>query len=215
LFLANILFVTTARTTLLIIPVLALMMAWRELRWRGIIAVALAACIVVPAVWFGSSYLRERMEASLREFQIYMFSEEATSTAQHLEFIRKSVAFVETAPLFGHGTGSIPEQFRGSVAGQTGAAAIRSENPHNQILAVAIQLGLLGVVVLLAMWAAHVRLFVGGGLAAWTGMVVVVQNIVASLFNSHLFDFGEGWLYVFGVGVLGGMVLRERDLAGA
>jgi hypothetical protein len=34
---------------------------------------------------------------------------------------------------------------------------------------------------------------------------------VSSLFNSHLFDFSEGWLYVFGVGVVGGMILRERD----
>jgi O-antigen ligase len=38
-----------------------------------------------------------------------------------------------------------------------------------------------------------------------------VQNIVSSLFNSHLFDFTSGWLYVFGVGVLGGMVLRQKD----
>jgi hypothetical protein len=40
----------------------------------------------------------------------------------------------------------------------------------------------------------------------------VVQNIVSSLFNSHLFDFTAGWLYVFGVGVVGGMVLRQKDL---
>jgi len=38
-----------------------------------------------------------------------------------------------------------------------------------------------------------------------------VQNVVSSLFNSHLFDFTSGWLYVFGVGVIGGMVLRQRD----
>jgi hypothetical protein len=40
---------------------------------------------------------------------------------------------------------------------------------------------------------------------------VVTQNIVSSLFNSHLFDFNQGWLYVFGVGVLGGTVLSVRD----
>jgi hypothetical protein len=31
------------------------------------------------------------------------------------------------------------------------------------------------------------------------------------LFNSHLFDFHEGWMYVLGVGVAGGMILRARD----
>jgi hypothetical protein len=35
----------------------------------------------------------------------------------------------------------------------------------------------------------------------------VVQNVASSLFNSHVFDFEEGWIYVLGVGVAGGMCL--------
>jgi O-antigen ligase len=42
-----------------------------------------------------------------------------------------------------------------------------------------------------------------------------VQNVIASLFNSHLSDFTAGWLYVFGVGVLGGTVLRQEGRAPA
>jgi len=38
----------------------------------------------------------------------------------------------------------------------------------------------------------------------------VVQNVANSLFNSHLFDFQEGWIYVLGVGVAGGMAYRDR-----
>jgi len=41
--------------------------------------------------------------------------------------------------------------------------------------------------------------------------LVVVQNIFTSLFNSHLFDFHEGWMYVLGVGIAGGMVLKARE----
>jgi O-antigen ligase len=63
------------------------------------------------------------------------------------------------------------------------------------------------------MWAAHAWLFCGGGITSWIGIIVVMQNVVSSLANSHLFDFTEGWLYVFGVGVAGGMALRERDRA--
>jgi O-antigen ligase len=54
-------------------------------------------------------------------------------------------------------------------------------------------------------------LFRSKSLAAWIGTVVVTENVVSSTVHSHLFDFANGWLYVFGVGVLGGMVLRERD----
>jgi len=39
----------------------------------------------------------------------------------------------------------------------------------------------------------------------------VVQNIFTSLFNSHITDFNEGWMYVLGVGVAAGMVLRTSS----
>jgi len=44
---------------------------------------------------------------------------------------------------------------------------------------------------------------------AWIGLMVVLQNFFSSLFNSHLFDFHEGWMYVLGVGVAGGMMLKS------
>jgi hypothetical protein len=58
------------------------------------------------------------------------------------------------------------------------------------------------------MWLSHLLLFRGEGLANWIGLLVVVQNIFTSLFNSHIFDFHEGWMYVLGVGVAGGLVRR-------
>jgi O-antigen ligase len=42
---------------------------------------------------------------------------------------------------------------------------------------------------------------------------VVLQNIFTSSFNSHLFDFNEGWMYVLGVGIAGSMVLAARSQA--
>jgi hypothetical protein len=125
--------------------------------------------------------------------------------------MRKAVSFVRTAPIIGHGTGSIGAQYRNAIVGKTGVEAHFSANPHNQILNVAIQLGLIGAVVMMAMWIAHFMLFRGSGLTAWIGIVIVTQNVVSSLVNSHLFDFTQSWLYVFGVGVAGGMALRERE----
>jgi hypothetical protein len=45
---------------------------------------------------------------------------------------------------------------------------------------------------------------------ACAALLVVEQNGFTSLFNSHLFDFCEGWMYVLGVGVAGGMALARR-----
>jgi O-antigen ligase len=215
LFLANIFFVVTSRTALLVVPVLLLWLGWREFRWKGLLVAVLLGGIVGATTWFESPYLHNRLTTSVKELEDYRSSDAFNSTGLHLEFLRKSLLFVETAPIIGHGTGSIAEQFRNAVsAGHDSASSASSENPHNQIFAVAIQLGLIGTAVLLAMWFAHLLLFAGGsGLTAWIGTIVVVQNIVSSLFNSHLFDFTSGWLYVFGVGVVGGMVLRQRDSA--
>jgi O-antigen ligase len=212
LFFADIFLVVTSRTALLVAPVLLLLLGWRQFGWRGLLGTVLLGGVVSLAIWFGSPYMRDRAVTSMHELQAYRTHDSANSTGLHLEFLRKSLSFIETAPIVGHGTGSIAEQFRRAAASESGdAATTLSANPHNQIFAVAIQLGLIGAVVVVAMWIAHVLLFCGGGLVAWFGMIVVLENIVSSLFNSHLFDFTSGWLYVFGVGVVGGMVLRTPD----
>jgi O-antigen ligase len=210
-FLADIFFVATGRSLLLVLPVLAVFVGWRQFGWKGLLGAGLAGVVVATAVWFGSPYLRTRLTDSVTEFAAYRKSDANSSTAMHIEFLRKSLTIVETAPVIGHGTGSMPEQFRRVTSGASGASSVVTVNAHNQLLAVAIQLGLVGAGVLLAMWVAHLLLFRGGSFAALIGALVVIETIVTSLFNSHLFDFTQGWLYVFGVGVAGGMVLRESD----
>ena len=152
--------------------------------------------------------MRWTAETFVRDYRLYKEQNIPTSIGLRLEFWRKSLRFFSEAPIIGHGTGSIRGLFEQAAVDQRGAAAEVIANPHNQTLNVAIQWGAIGIVVLYAMWLVHLLLFRGEGLAAWIGLMVVVQNIFTSLFNSHLFDFNEGWMYVLGVGVAGGMVLR-------
>jgi O-antigen ligase len=128
------------------------------------------------------------------------------SIGEHIEFLTKSATFVREAPFIGHGTGSIGDLFGRSAIGQTGAVGVAT-NPHSQIFGVAIQVGVAGAAVLLAMWIAHYFLFHTAGWT-WVGTVVVVENVISWLAHSHLFDFAHGWLYVFSVGVVGGMMLQ-------
>jgi O-antigen ligase len=213
LFLADIAFVAASRTALLVAPLLVIALGYRQFGLKGVLAAGVVAGALAGALWFQSPYLRTRIADSMAELRGYLDANAASSTGEHLEFLKKSWRIVGEAPLIGHGTGSIAEEFRRAKVGETGAASEAPVNPHNQIFAVAIQLGLLGAAVLLAMWAAHFMLFRGSGLVAWIGMIIVVENVVSSLFNSHLFDFSQGWLYVFGVGVAGGTVLKERGSA--
>ena len=213
-FLANLLYVTASRTALVTIPVLLVLFAGLRLGWRNTFASMLALTVVSAAViWQTSPTLRERLTTTFDQIREYAPSGDRTSAAERLEFWRKSITIIASAPVLGHGTGSIREQFRRVVVGDTGPAALVAANPHNQVFAVAIQLGLVGAALLLAMWGAHLLLFRGSGMWATIGLIVVVQNIIGSLFNSHLFDFSQGWIYVWGVGVLGGLWLRDSHSA--
>jgi hypothetical protein len=209
LFVANVAYVVTARTTLVIMAVLLLLFGFRQFGWKGALLTGTVGAVLAGFLWMSSPYLRERVTSVFTEAQTYKEPDLVTSGGQRMEFWRRSAKFVAEAPVIGHGTGTIRDLFRRSGE-EGGLAKVITTNPHNQYFAVAIQLGLVGLSVLLAMWVAHLALFRGGGLLAWLGLVVVVQNIVGCAFNSHLFDFTQGWLYVFGVGVLGGMALRER-----
>lgn len=211
-FLANILYVATSRTNLVALPILLVLFAFMRLSWKGAAGLLIAIMVLVAAAWPTSLYLRERVTGFFEEVEKYQPSAARTSAGERLEFWRKSIIIIADAPVFGHGTGSIREQFRQSAIGQTGMAGLATASPHNQIFATAIQLGLVATGVLFAMWVAHLRFFCGPGLAARIGLVVVVQNIVSSLFNSSLFDFGLGWAYVLGVGVLCGMTLHDAGI---
>ncbi len=212
--LANITFVTNGRTALVVLLALLAVFAFKQLSARKVFMLFATTVAVAALTWFASPYLRHRTEQIWTDYQKYEMNNQRTSSGERVEFAKKSIEFIRAAPVIGYGTGSIHSVFSKASIGQTGAKGTATTNPHNQTFAVAIQLGILGAVVLWAMWLAHLRLFGGAGLAAWIGLVVVVQNIVGSLFNSHLFDFVQGWVYVIGVGVAGGVVLKNRLAAG-
>lgn len=210
LFLANLFAISTSRTGLVVVPTLLLLFMRRHISgWQlaaallGGLAVGISAGILTPNV-------RASVTNLVNEVRTYNPADiEGTRAGVRLEFWRKSIGFIVDAPILGHGTGSILDQFRRAAAGQSGLSTMTSKNPHNQVFGVAIQLGLVGTTVLIAIWIAHLMLFRGEGLAAWAGLLVVAENIVSSLFNSHLFDFTQGWGYALGVGVAAGSIRRH------
>jgi O-antigen ligase len=172
----------------------------------GFVAAGLALAVIA---WSTSPSLRSRVTQIAAELDSSRSDFNETSAGLRVGFWKMSLNIVRDAPLLGHGTGSTQAMLAQRAAADL-TAPIGATNPHNQVLATAIPLGLFGVVLLLAMWIAHFRMFLHPGHAAWIGVSVVAQNCIGSLFNSHLFDFTQGWLYAFGVGIAGGIMLREH-----
>lgn len=213
LFLANVAFVATGRTALAALPILLALLAVQRFGWKGTAVVAVAGILLAGLAWASSSYLRERTLGVIEEIHQYQAQNVETSSGFRLEFWRKSIEFVASAPLIGHGTGSIEPLFRQARVGESGIAAAVTANPHNETLEIAVQLGLLGVSVLYAMWIAQIMLFRGRSIPSWLGLGAVAQTIVGSLFLAYIAGFSSGWIATLAIGVLGGMALADREKA--
>jgi O-antigen ligase len=209
-FVFNMALVVVSRTALVTMPIMLAVFAVLHLKWRSNVVILCAAVLLAGLAWVISPQLRWTATTFVRDYQIYKELHQPTSIGLRLEYWQKSLRFFAEAPLIGHGTGSTRGLFEQAATGPkvlAGGQVIG--NPHNQTLNVAVQWGSVGVILLYAMWWFHLQLFRGDGLVPWIGLLVVVQNVFTSLFNSHLFDFHEGWMYVLGVGVAGGMTLRR------
>lgn len=207
--LANLAFVNVARTALVYSPILAVLFAYRYLERREFWIACPALLAVLAGLWMTSPNLQNKVSAAFAQYRLAQQEQETNSVGQRLELWEKSIALFKLAPIIGHGTGSARVLLTRDAPKLTDAPAIG--NPHNQTLLFVIQWGILGALALYAMWIAHLMTFRGDGVVAWIGMMAVVQNILSSLFNSHLSDFYQGWLYVLAVGIAAGTLRKTTD----
>src|SRR5206468_3638863 len=173
-FLLNIAFVATARSTLIIFAALLVVVALQRFDWKGAVAVVVAGAVFAGVTWAASSHLRARVFSVANEIHEYQSQGEATSSGLRLEFWRKSIKLVAAAPVFGHGTGTVFDRFRDLAGEGEGASAAVTDQPHNQTFQTAIQLGLVGAALLYGVWISHLLMFRGAGLVAWLGAGMVV-----------------------------------------
>ena len=207
-FILNLLFVAFSRTiAVYVVPVL-LLFAFKYFSGRLLLVVLITFGGSLFLAWQSSPVLRGRLMNVTIEYQQYVDANRPTSLGQRLAYWEASLAWIQRAPLLGNGTGSTKRLFAAEAAGKEGAWSEAVRNPHNQTLYVAVQWGLVGSLLLYSMWFIHLSLFRGTSFVAWIGACIVLQNMLSSLLNSHLFDFAEGWIYVLGVGVAGGLTSK-------
>jgi O-antigen ligase len=211
-FIATMAYVIVSRTALVTMPIMVVVFGLLHLRLRTNLLIFGAMALIAVIAWFASPQFEGTISSFRIEYQRYTANGADTSIGERLQYWEKSLRFFADAPLIGHGTGATQGLFERAASGTADMASSSVvRDPHNQTLNVAVQWGTAGIAVLYAMWLLHLLLFRGEGLASWIGLLVVVQNFFTSLFNSHIFDFHEGWMYVLGVGVAGGMVLKARN----
>ncbi|MGH8616135.1 MAG: O-antigen ligase family protein [Burkholderiales bacterium] len=199
----NVLLMVPGRSGMLMLGLLALYAAWT---WRGWRALGLAIAIGAAGAAFAAVALPSvagrfaQIATEARDWQ--PGHPTWTSTGQRLEFYRVSLGLIAAHPLAGSGTGSFALAYREAVAG-TNLEPTR--NPHNEYLLLGVQLGVGGVVLLIALW-----------IALWTAAArlpplerdlargLALAFAAGCLFNSLLLDHTEGLLFAWLAGLATG-----------
>ncbi|MGJ4950772.1 O-antigen ligase domain-containing protein [Bradyrhizobium sp. HKCCYLS20291] len=205
MFFVHELIVRPGPTACMSLSVLLLALILRRFR-RRIAVVLLAAVAATGGVAWAAAPLLSRPIGAIVAYH-HPSASPGFGPAERLAELRRSLASLGEAPLFGHGTGVMRPSGSAAAAPAAPLGAVR--DPQSQSLSVAWQWGLAGLIVLYAMWSSHIGLF---STACWTdgiGLMVVLQTFLCSLVSSQGFDVNEGWVYVIGVGVAGGVALRR------
>ncbi len=203
---SNVLFVLSGRSGHVVaIAMLSLAIMWRlPKRFRALVVLLPFALALV--LFFSSDKVRDRLTTVKNEVQSYSAQQKSvTSSGIRLELWLKAVGIVFDHPLAGLGVGSWSTEYnRLEHAKDPAHMPIDGNgNPHQEYLQWGVQLGLPGIGLLLALFAAVFRDTLGMEPAvARATQSALAALMVACLFNSSLYDALIGDFFCVTLGLL-------------
>lgn len=198
----NVLFMVWGRTGQLVVLGLFLYLLVSWFRWQGLLAAAAAGVVIGGTAYFvPTSAIHERTLATLKEIRDWRAGKPATLANKRLETWANSLELVRKRPLFGAGSGGFSAAYAKQVKRTRMAAAGHAEN---QYLHTTVQLGVVGLAALIALFALQWRW--AARLASRTeidlGHGLVILMTVGCLFNPFLRDHTEALFYAWLSGLL-------------
>jgi O-antigen ligase len=215
--LINVLLLLEGRTGYLVaLTSLSLGVMWampRRLRLATLVATPL---IVLVALSLGSAQVQQRVTKIIDESQDYAKTQHGSvesSTGWRLNAWHRSLQAINEKPWIGHGVGAwtpAAKRFEGSTAKQIFGEGNHS-NPHQEYLLWGVELGIGGLLLLLAFLVCVIRdaLTFPAGIRYAT-LSVLAAMAVACLFNSSLYDDLMGDFLCISLGLLIALGARSK-----
>lgn len=205
----NVLFMVQGRTGYIILLVLLCWFAWTTLQryflergkswgWKQGVMVLLASVFLASSAYFVSPRLHERVSLVAAEMQAWQPNHEnqGSSTGTRLNFYYNAIQIVAKHPLLGVGTGGFEAAFTAQIKGTDLST---TPNPHNEFLLISAQTGLVGLALMVylfaTLWRAAPRLDTAYGQDAARGLVLAY--LVNCGLNSALHDHADGLFFAW------------------
>lgn len=193
------------RTGYVVLAALIGLLMWQRFRVRGLVIAAAAVMLIAGGAYSTSSMFRARMQQTAAQIQQYW-----TGSGSHnglsptveprLKYYELTLRLIRRSPIVGHGTGGFERAYR-ELANPQGLPV--PAEPHNEYLAIASQVGLVGLAVwlwiLIEQWRLARRLALPDQHFA---QALLVLMVVGCLTNSLLHSHTIGMTYAYLTGLL-------------
>ncbi|QAU24706.1 O-antigen ligase family protein [Dyella sp. M7H15-1] len=200
--LANVALVIQSRTAYItLIPVL-LYGGYRLLSLSGwnkkqIVLTGAAMAMAGLIIWKASPIQDRLVNAIPSEVAQYEQSHQATSTGIRLELWQHTLSIIKTAPWFGHGYGQWIPLYEQSIGHQPNANQFMEGHPHQEMLLIASEEGVLGLAFYLFLLAALLRYALRLALPERDiYLCLLLIYLVAGLGNCLWADFSHRHLFI-------------------
>ncbi|HYN11416.1 MAG TPA: O-antigen ligase family protein [Burkholderiales bacterium] len=197
----NTLLAVQGRTGYVVLAALAVWLAVSQRSVKAVAVVLLGLAIAVGAAYRWAPAFQARIDQTATE-AIENRTDRETSIAMRLHYLKRSVELVRKDPLLGAGTGAWSDAFYEATVNDPPLFHDRRHyHPHNEYLYLAVQLGLGGLVLLVALFGA--AFWRAGALPDKEALLArgfVLAFAMGCLLNDFLWDSTEGHLWA----VLGG-----------
>ena len=214
---ANVLFVVPGRTGMVVLLLLLVYFLARTFKVKGlVIAGAVLAALAAAILASPDSMLHRRITLADEEFTEWRAGkrpEPTSSVGLRLEYLENTLDIIARNPAVGVGTGGFGKAYSERVQG-TGAEA--TQNPHNEILLLLVQFGVVGFALfaglLVTQWRVATRLPNAFDTGAARAFVIAMG--VTSVLASTLLDHAEGFFFAYMSGLLfAGYSARAPEVA--
>ncbi|MEJ2058134.1 MAG: O-antigen ligase family protein, partial [Desulfofustis sp.] len=190
----NLFYVAPGRTGMFIFCCLILLFLYQRLSLSKWLVGIIVFMLLLAGTYQTSENFSGRVTEALNEIVNYKQGQSRTSIGQRFDWWTIGIELFAEKPVLGHGVGSYGVAHRRATSG---TAIKATDNPHNEYIFLAVQLGIIGLILFLLIFLLQIQ--ESKSISKTDRQIlhgVLLSMLAGCLMNSLLFDSQQGHFYL-------------------